>query len=70
VSEEEDGPKMDEKKLMIEDNTQERNIYLGLEVLTAVVMKSSIFWDVIPCHALKINHCFRGMFDLHLHIEE
>jgi hypothetical protein len=30
VSKQEDGPKIVEKKLMIEDNTQERNIYLGL----------------------------------------
>jgi hypothetical protein len=24
-------------------------VYLGSEVLTAVVMKSSIFWDIMPC---------------------
>jgi hypothetical protein len=23
--------------------------YLGFEVLTAVVIKSSIFWDIMPC---------------------
>jgi hypothetical protein len=23
--------------------------YIGFEVLTAVVMKSSIFWDISPC---------------------
>jgi hypothetical protein len=29
------------------------------EVLTAVVMKSSIFWDITPCSPLKVNRCFR-----------
>jgi hypothetical protein len=28
---------------------------VGFEVLTAVVMKSSIFWDITPCSLLKIN---------------
>jgi hypothetical protein len=23
--------------------------YAGFEVLTAVVMKSSVFWDITPC---------------------
>jgi hypothetical protein len=26
---------------------------LGFEALTAVVMKSSIFWDITPCTLLK-----------------
>jgi hypothetical protein len=29
---------------------------LGFEVLTAVVMKSSIFWDITPCSQLKASH--------------
>jgi hypothetical protein len=29
------GPKKDDKKLMIEDKTQERNSYLGLEFLSS-----------------------------------
>jgi hypothetical protein len=32
--------------------------YVGFEVLTAVVMKSSIFSDITPCSLLKINLCF------------
>jgi hypothetical protein len=28
---------------------QKHNIYVGFEVLTPVVMKSSIFWDITPC---------------------
>jgi hypothetical protein len=30
------------------------------EVLTAVVMKTSIFWDIIPCSPLKANQIFEG----------
>jgi hypothetical protein len=30
-----------------------------LEVLSAVVMKSSIFWDITPCSPLKVNPTFR-----------
>jgi hypothetical protein len=28
---------------------------VGFEVLTAVVMKSPIFWDITPCSPLKVN---------------
>jgi hypothetical protein len=31
---------------------------VGLEVLTAVVMKSILFWDRTPCSPLRINRCF------------
>jgi hypothetical protein len=34
--------------------------YVGFEVLTAVVMKSSIFWDIRPWSPLKINRRFGG----------
>jgi hypothetical protein len=27
----------------------EKIIYIGFEVLTAVVMKFAIFWDIAPC---------------------
>jgi hypothetical protein len=33
-------------------------IYVGFEVLTAVVMKSSIFWDTTPRSPLKVNRRF------------
>jgi hypothetical protein len=33
---------------------------LGFEVLTAVVMKRHIFWDITPCSLLKVNLCFGG----------
>jgi hypothetical protein len=28
---------------------------IGFEVLTAVVMKCSIFWDIMPCNPLKVT---------------
>jgi hypothetical protein len=31
------------------------NPLVGFEVLTAVVMKSSIFWDTTLCRTLKVN---------------
>jgi hypothetical protein len=33
------------------------SIFVGFEVLTAVVMKSTIFWDITPCSPLKAT-CF------------
>jgi hypothetical protein len=35
--------------------------YKGFEVLTAVVMKSTVFWDVTSCSPLKVSWCFRGL---------
>jgi hypothetical protein len=29
--------------------------FVGLEVLTAVVTKCSLFWDRMPCSRLKVN---------------
>jgi hypothetical protein len=34
-------------------------VVLETEVLTAVVMKSSLFWDITPCSPLKVNRHFR-----------
>jgi hypothetical protein len=33
----------------------------GFEVLTAVIMQSSVFWDITPCNPLKVNRCFGGI---------
>jgi hypothetical protein len=38
----------------------------GFEVRTAMVMKSSIFWDITPCSSLKVNLCFGGTCRLHI----
>jgi hypothetical protein len=36
------------------------------EVLTAVVMKSAIFWEIMLCSPLKVNRSFGGTYRLHL----
>jgi hypothetical protein len=41
-------------------------ICIGSEVLTAVVMKSSIFWDITPCRPLEVNRGYGGTCRLHL----
>jgi hypothetical protein len=30
-------------------------MHIGLEVLTVVVMKGTVFWNIMPCSPLKIN---------------
>jgi hypothetical protein len=35
-------------------------ILAGFDVLTAVVTKSSISWDIMPCSPLKVSRCFGG----------
>jgi hypothetical protein len=39
---------------------------VGFEVLTAVVMKSTIFWNITPCSPLSVNRRFGGTYRLHL----
>jgi hypothetical protein len=39
---------------------------VGFEVLTAVVMKSSVFWDITSCSQLKGNRLFGGTCLFHL----
>jgi hypothetical protein len=36
------------------------------EVLTAVVMKITVFWDITPCSPLKVNRRFGGTFHLNV----
>jgi hypothetical protein len=33
---------------------------VGFEVLTAVLMKSTILWDITPCSLMKVNRRFGG----------
>jgi hypothetical protein len=40
------------------------NNYLEFEVCTAVIMKSTIFWDITPCSPLKVNRRFGGVYRL------
>jgi hypothetical protein len=44
--------------------------YVGFEVLTAVVMKSTtrIFWDITPCAPLKVNRRLGETYRLHLQV--
>jgi hypothetical protein len=39
---------------------------VAVEILTAVDMKNSVFWDVLPCSPVKVNQCFGGIYCLHL----
>jgi hypothetical protein len=39
---------------------------VGFEVLTAVVLKSSTFWDITSCSPLKVNRHFGGPCLFHL----
>jgi hypothetical protein len=45
---------------------EEKCYWVGFEVLTVVVMKSTIFWDITPCSPLRFNRCFGGTYRLHL----
>jgi hypothetical protein len=40
--------------------------YVGFDILTSVVVKSSIFWDITPCSPLKVNRRFGGTYRLHI----
>jgi hypothetical protein len=40
--------------------------YVGFEVLTTVVMKTAVFWDITPCSPLKVNRRFGETNRLHL----
>jgi hypothetical protein len=39
---------------------------IGFEGLTAVVMKITIFWDIMARSPSKVNRCFWGIYRLHL----
>jgi hypothetical protein len=39
---------------------------VGFEILTAVIMTSSVFWDIMPRSALKVNLRFGRTGSLHL----
>jgi hypothetical protein len=39
--------------------------FIWTDVKTAVVMKSSVFWDITTCSPLKVSRCFRGTYRLH-----
>jgi hypothetical protein len=37
------------------------------EILTEVVMRSYIYWDITPCSPLTVSRSLGGIFHLHLH---
>jgi hypothetical protein len=39
---------------------------VGFQVLTAVVMKNTLFWNITPCSPLKANRRFGGTCRLSL----
>jgi hypothetical protein len=43
------------------------NAVIAVQVLTAVVMKSFVFWDITPCSPLSINRRFGGSCGHTLH---
>jgi hypothetical protein len=43
-------------------------IYVGFEVITAVIMKTYFFWSITPRSPLKVNRRFRGTCRLHLRV--
>jgi hypothetical protein len=43
-----------------------RDLSVGTEILTAVIMKSPIFYDTMPCNSLKVSRCFGAIYRHHL----
>jgi hypothetical protein len=39
---------------------------VGFYVLTAVIMKTTIFRDITPCSTFRVNRRFGGTYNLHL----
>jgi hypothetical protein len=40
--------------------------FVGFQILTAVLIRSAIFWDTTPCSPLKVNLRFGRIYHLHL----
>jgi hypothetical protein len=41
--------------------------YVITAVITAVIMRSAIFWDVLPCSRVEVHRCFGDIYYPHLH---
>jgi hypothetical protein len=39
---------------------------VGCEVFTAVIMRSTVFWEIAQCSQLKINRRFGGTYPFHI----
>jgi hypothetical protein len=49
---------------IINSELKRGSLYAEYEVLTAVVVKSTIYWDITPCSPLKVNRRFEGTYCL------
>jgi hypothetical protein len=38
---------------------------MRFQVLMAVSMKMTAFWDIMPCNLAEVDQCFRGSYCLH-----
>jgi hypothetical protein len=54
------------KNTRVDTTFRDQRSYFGFEVLTAVVMKTTLFWDITPCSSFKFNRRFGGTYRLHL----
>jgi hypothetical protein len=43
---------------------------VGFEVLTAVIMKSTTFWDIVLCSLQKVNRSFGEHLTSMIRVEE
>jgi hypothetical protein len=42
------------------------NFHVKFEVITSVIMKNMVFWDMMPHILLEVYQCFGGTYCLHL----
>jgi hypothetical protein len=43
-----------------------RKVLVPNKILTSVVTRNTIFWNITPCSPLKVNRRFGGTYRLHL----
>jgi hypothetical protein len=46
---------VDKSRSARSSDEEKQSCLVGFEVLTAVVMKNTILWDITPCSPLKVN---------------
>jgi hypothetical protein len=50
-----------------EFHKRQNNLLLGeFEIVTVVVTKNAVFWDIMPCSLLKVNGCLGELSRLRL----
>jgi hypothetical protein len=52
-------------KLRLQQRSENMFHFVGFEVFTAVIMKSTIFWDITLCSPLSVNRSFGATYRLH-----